>query len=84
LRPRWLKKVWNFDRPASHRAVPAPDALVIQRAHGPIHQSDPISSSCSRSIEALPELRQRCGTYDFLAPALINAALTAKADFNFA
>lgn len=65
-----------------HRAVP--DALVVHSAQRPIHQSDPISSSCSRSIEAFPELRQRCGTYDFPAPALINAALTAKADFNFA
>jgi hypothetical protein len=61
-----------------------PDALVIQRAQRPIQQSDPISSSCSRSIEVFPELRQRCGTYDFPAPCLINAALTAKADFNIA
>jgi hypothetical protein len=61
-----------------------PDALVIQSAQRPIRQSDPISSSCSRSIEAFPELRQRCGTYDFPTPALINAGLTAKADYNFA
>jgi len=49
-----------------------------------ILQSDPISSSCSRSIEVFPELRQCCGTYDCSAPSLINAALIAKADFNFA
>ena len=39
---------------------------------------------CSRSIEVFPELRRRRGTYDYLALALINAALTAKADFYFA
>jgi hypothetical protein len=65
-----------------HRAVP--DALVIHSAQRPIHQSDPISSSCSRAIEAFPEPRQRCGTYDLSARGLINAAPTAKADFNFA
>jgi len=75
--PRWLKKVGNFDRPASHCAVSCAGRARDQRAHGPIQQSDPISSSCSRSIEAFPELRQRCGTYDFPAPGLINAAFIA-------
>jgi hypothetical protein len=43
---------------------PVPDALVIQRAHGPIQQCDPVSLCCSRSIEVFPELRQRRATYD--------------------
>jgi hypothetical protein len=73
-----------LDRPMSSCSTLCRTALLIQSAQRPIHQSDPISSSCSRSIEAFPELRQRCGTHDFPAPALINAALTAKADFNFA
>ncbi|WP_338834449.1 hypothetical protein [Bradyrhizobium septentrionale] len=79
MRPHWPKKDGHFDRPVSHRAV-----SCAERAHGSIQQCDPISSCCSRSIEVFPELRQRRGTYDLPGPGLINAALTAKADLNFA
>jgi len=65
------QKVENFDHPASHCAV-----SCAGRARDPT-RSDQISSSCSRSIEGFPELRQRCGTYDFPAPSLINAAIIA-------
>jgi hypothetical protein len=69
MRPRWPKETMD---------------ISIQRPHGPIQQCDPISSCCSRFIEVFPELRQRCGTYDLPAAGLINAALTAEADFDFA
>jgi hypothetical protein len=79
MRPHWPKKDGRFDRPVSHRAV-----SCAERALGSIQRCDPISSCSSHSIEVFPELRQRRGTYDLSAPSLINAALTAKADLDFA
>src|SRR5439155_23047047 len=84
-RRRWsnyLSSPPSRSRPAPHGPLQRLTHLlhphhVIRNGTRPtrILQSDPISSSCSRSIEVFPELRQRCGTYDFSAPGLINAAL---------
>jgi hypothetical protein len=76
---QWSKATMNISIARCRIAqYPVPDALAIQRAHGPIQQRNPISSCCSRPIEALPELRRRCGTYDLPAVCLIMRTSLSK------